>query len=72
MKLPPKTSRLDLVKSGVNSLNALPKRGRFIVSIHKLVEDPTLKLDPQYISAVWIEYMGSLTSINDAADLIKV
>ena len=40
MKLPPKTSRLDLVKSGVNSLNALPKRGRFIVSIHKLVEDP--------------------------------
>lgn len=40
MKLPEGKSRLDLVKAGVNSLNNLPKRGRFIVSIHKLVEDP--------------------------------
>ena len=40
MKLPEGKSRLDLVKAGVNSFNNLPKRGRFIVSIHKLVEDP--------------------------------
>ena len=40
MKLPDGKSRLDLVKAGINSLNILPKRGRFIVSIHKLLEDP--------------------------------
>jgi ParB family chromosome partitioning protein len=40
MKLPEGKSRLDLVKAGINSLNILPKRGRFIVSIHKLLEDP--------------------------------
>ena len=40
MKLPEGKSRLDLVKSGINSLSQLPKRGRFIVSIHKLLEDP--------------------------------
>ena len=40
MKLPEGKSRLDLVKEGVHSLNNLPKRGRFIVSIHKLIEDP--------------------------------
>ena len=40
MKLPEGKSRLDLVKAGINSLNILPKRGRFIVSIQKLLEDP--------------------------------
>ena len=40
MKLPEGKSRLDLVKAGVHSLNTLPKRGRFIISINKLVEDP--------------------------------
>jgi len=40
MKLPEGKSRLDLVKAGINSLNILPKRGRFIVSIQKLPEDP--------------------------------
>lgn len=40
MKLPAGKSRLDLVKEGVLSGSTLPKRGRFIVSIHKLLEDP--------------------------------
>jgi ParB family transcriptional regulator, chromosome partitioning protein len=40
MKLPQGKSRLDLVKEGVLSQSTLPKRGRFIVSIHKLLEDP--------------------------------
>lgn len=40
MKLPEGKSRLDLVKAGVLSQSTLPKRGRFIVSIHKLLEDP--------------------------------
>lgn len=40
MKLPEGKSRLDLVKEGVLSQSTLPKRGRFIVSIHKLLEDP--------------------------------
>ena len=40
MQLPQGKSRLDLVKEGVLSQSSLPKRGRFIVSIHKLLEDP--------------------------------
>ena len=40
MKLPEGKSRLDLVKEGVLSQNTLPKKGRFVVSIHKLLEDP--------------------------------
>lgn len=40
MKLPSGKSRLDLVKEGVLFQNPLPKRGRFIVSINKLLEDP--------------------------------
>jgi ParB/RepB/Spo0J family partition protein len=38
MKLPEGKSRLDLVKSGLTG--GLPKRGRFIVSIDRLLEDP--------------------------------
>lgn len=38
MKLPEGKSRLDLVKSGL--MGGLPKRGRFIVSIDRLQEDP--------------------------------
>ncbi len=38
MKLPEGKSRLDLVKSGL--FGGLPKRGRFIVSIDRLLEDP--------------------------------
>lgn len=38
MKLPEGKSRLDLVKSGLTG--GLPKRGRFIVSIDRLQEDP--------------------------------
>jgi len=38
MKLPQGKSRLDLVKSGLSTV--LPKRGRFVVSINRLVEDP--------------------------------
>jgi ParB/RepB/Spo0J family partition protein len=38
MKLPEGKSRLDLVKSGL--MGGLPKRGRFIVSIDRLLEDP--------------------------------
>lgn len=38
MKLPEGKSRLDLVKSGLTG--GLPKRGRFIVSIDRLNEDP--------------------------------
>ena len=37
-KLPDGKSRLDLVKSGLTG--GLPKRGRFIVSIDRLQEDP--------------------------------
>jgi ParB/RepB/Spo0J family partition protein len=37
-KLPEGKSRLDLVKSGL--MGGLPKRGRFIVSIERLQEDP--------------------------------
>ena len=37
-KLPEGKSRLDLVKSGLTG--GLPKRGRFIVSIDRLLEDP--------------------------------
>lgn len=37
-KLPDGKSRLDLVKSGLTG--GLPKRGRFIVSIDRLLEDP--------------------------------
>lgn len=40
MQLPEGKSRLDLVKEGVLSQSTLPKRGRFIVAIHKLLEDP--------------------------------
>ncbi len=40
MKLPNGTSRLDLVKQGLNSFAGLPKRGRFIVAIERLMEDP--------------------------------
>lgn len=40
MKLPEGKSRLDLVKEGVLSQSPLPKRGRFVISIHKLLEDP--------------------------------
>ena len=40
MQLPKGKSRLDLVKEGVLSQNTLPKRGRFIVAIHRLLEDP--------------------------------
>lgn len=40
MQLPQGKSRLDLVKEGVLSQSSLPKRGRFIVSIRKLLEDP--------------------------------
>ena len=40
MKLPTGKSRLDLVKEGVLFQSTLPKRGRFIVAIHKLLEDP--------------------------------
>lgn len=40
MELPKGKSRLDLVKEGVMSHSILPKRGRFIVSIEKLLEDP--------------------------------
>ena len=40
MQLPEGKSRLDLVKEGVLSQSTLPKRGRFVVSIHKLLEDP--------------------------------
>jgi ParB family transcriptional regulator, chromosome partitioning protein len=40
MQLPQGKSRLDLVKEGVLSQATLPKRGRFVVSIHKLLEDP--------------------------------
>jgi ParB family transcriptional regulator, chromosome partitioning protein len=40
MKLPEGKTRLDLVKEGMLNNAALPKRGRFIVSIHKLLEDP--------------------------------
>jgi ParB family chromosome partitioning protein len=38
MKLPEGKSRLDLVKSGLTG--GLPKRGRFVVSIERLQEDP--------------------------------
>jgi ParB family chromosome partitioning protein len=38
MKLPEGKSRLDLVKSGLTG--GVPKRGRFIVSIDRLLEDP--------------------------------
>lgn len=38
MKLPQGKSRLDLVKSGL--FGGLPKRGRFVVSIERLIEDP--------------------------------
>lgn len=38
MKLPEGKSRLDLVKSGLTG--GLPKRGRFIISIDRLQEDP--------------------------------
>lgn len=38
MKLPEGKSRLDLVKSGLTG--GLPKRGRFVVSIERLMEDP--------------------------------
>ena len=38
MKLPEGRSRLDLVKSGLTG--GLPKRGRFVVSIERLQEDP--------------------------------
>lgn len=38
MKLPEGKSRLDLVKSGL--FGGLPKRGRFVVSIDRLQEDP--------------------------------
>jgi ParB family chromosome partitioning protein len=38
MDLPKGKTRLDLVKEGIKT--QLPKRGRFIVSIHKLLEDP--------------------------------
>jgi ParB family chromosome partitioning protein len=38
MKLPEGQSRLDLVKAGLTG--GLPKRGRFIVSIERLQEDP--------------------------------
>lgn len=37
-KLADGKSRLDLVKSGLTG--GLPKRGRFIVSIDRLLEDP--------------------------------
>lgn len=37
-KLPDGKSRLDLVKSGLTG--GLPKRGRFIVNIDRLLEDP--------------------------------
>ena len=37
-KLPEGKSRLDLIKSGLTG--GLPKRGRFIVSIERLLEDP--------------------------------
>jgi ParB family transcriptional regulator, chromosome partitioning protein len=40
MQLPEGKSRLDLVKEGVLSQATLPKRGRFVVAIHKLLEDP--------------------------------
>jgi ParB family transcriptional regulator, chromosome partitioning protein len=40
MQLPEGKSRLDLVREGVLSQTTLPKRGRFVVSIHKLLEDP--------------------------------
>ena len=40
MKLPQGKTRLDLVKEGMLNNAALPKRGRFVVSIHKLLEDP--------------------------------
>ena len=38
MKLPEGKSRLDLVKAGL--MGGLPKRGRFVVSIERLQEDP--------------------------------
>lgn len=38
MKLPEGKSRLDLVKSGLTG--GLPKRGRFVISIERLQEDP--------------------------------
>lgn len=38
MKLPEGKSRLDLVKSGL--MGGMPKRGRFVVSIERLQEDP--------------------------------
>ncbi len=38
MKLPQGKSRLDMVKSGL--VGGLPKRGRFIVSVDRLQEDP--------------------------------
>lgn len=37
-KLPDGKSRLDMVKSGF--AGGVPKRGRFVVSIHRLLEDP--------------------------------
>lgn len=40
MQLPKGKSRLDLVKEGVLSQNTLSKRGRFVVAIHRLLEDP--------------------------------
>jgi ParB family chromosome partitioning protein len=40
MKLPDGKSRLDLVKQGLSSLSGLPKRGRFVVAIDRLLEDP--------------------------------
>jgi len=64
--------RFYLPEGFVNAVrNASKLEGFRYRNFQEMVDDRELKLAPQFILAIWGEYMGPLSSINDAADLMN-